>query len=51
MTRRFRLHSNFRGADKIKELPISIGFSNRNTVVLLYLALYLHDLSNLVRGS
>ena len=35
VTRRFELHSNSRGADEIKGLPISIDFCNRNTELLL----------------
>ena len=35
MTRRFQLNSNFRGADEIKDLLISIDFVNRNTELLL----------------
>ena len=34
MTRRFGLPSNSRGADKIKDLPISIDFRNRITELL-----------------
>ena len=37
VTRRFELHSNSRGADEIKGLPISIDFCNRK-----FLILYLH---------
>ena len=35
LTRRFGLHSNSRGADEIKDLPISIDLRNRNTELLL----------------
>ena len=35
VTRCFGLHSNSRGADEIKGLPISIEFCNRNTELLL----------------
>ena len=35
VTRRFELHSNSRGADEIKGLPISIDFYHRNTELLL----------------
>ena len=41
VTRCFGLHSNSRGTDEIKGLPISIDFCNRNTELLLLL--YLHD--------
>ena len=34
VTRRYDLHSNFRGADEIKGLRISIDFCNRNTDLL-----------------
>ena len=35
LMRHFGLHSNSRGADEIKGLPVSIGFCNRNTELLL----------------
>ena len=35
MVRRFGHHSNSRGADEIKSLPISIDFCNRNMELLL----------------
>ena len=35
VTRSFGLHSNSRGADEIKGLPISADFCNRNTELLL----------------
>ena len=35
VTKSFGFYSNFRGADQIKDLPISIDFRNRNSELLL----------------
>ena len=36
ITRRFGLHSNSRGVNEIKGLPITLDFCNRNTELLLF---------------
>ena len=43
VTRRFGFHSNSRGADEMKDFPVSIDFYNRNTECYSYLVLYLHN--------
>ena len=45
----FGLHSNSRGVDEIKELPISIEFCNRNTEFLLLFSRYQFAISRVMK--